>query len=260
MAAEEPDMSSSRPPADSTPAFTVDTIPPSEEAFEQEAERGPVGPALVIAAGVTAATAGVVSYAFRPEHAGKPLVLAALGGLNAVLLIATVLWLRSQGRLRLLKPHGGDLSFGALAAVGFYLATLAVRASLLDGPPQEAWLTRIYGQIGDARAAYVGIAILAIAAAEEVVWRGGVQTLLVDALGTSRGWLATTAAFALAQVPSTWLLADPVAGPNPLVFLLAVAGGAVWGLLAVKTERLGICVAAHALFVWAATQFPFTIF
>jgi len=259
MAAEEPDVSSSRPPADSTPALTVDTEPPPPGALA-EGERGPVLPALLVAAGVTAATAGAVSYAFRPEHAGKPVVLATLGGLNAVLLIASVLWLRGQGRLNVLKPHGGDLSFGALVAVGFYLASLGVRAGLLDGPPRGAWLTRIYAHLGDSRAVYMGIGILVIAAVEEVVWRGGVQTLLVDALGATRGWLATAAAFALSQAPTIWLLADPVAGPNPLVFLLALGGGAVWGLLALGTERLGICVAAHALFIWAVTQFPLTMF
>jgi len=251
---------STRPPADSTPALTVDTIPPADGDGVYEEPRGPILPALLATAGVTAATAGTVSFAFRSEHAGQPIVLASIAGLNAVLLLLTVAYLKSRGRLKLIRPQGGDLSFGALVAALFYVLSLGVRAGMLDSPPRSVWLTRIYAQLGDARAVYVGIAILVLAAVEEIVWRGGVQTLLVDALGDSRGWLATTAAFALAQVPSTWLLADPVAGPNPLVVLLAVGGGGVWGLIALKTERLGICMAAHALFVWAVMQFPLTMF
>ncbi|MEM1029221.1 MAG: type II CAAX endopeptidase family protein [Myxococcota bacterium] len=246
-----------RPPADSMPGMVFDAAPPSSTG--RPATSAPIVPALLATAAVTAAAAATAAFAWRLEHAGQPMQWVSFGGLYAVLLVMTVVYLAKTSRLDALKPRGGDLSFGALVAVGTYLVAVVLRTTVLDGAPGLSWLIRTYAQLGELREIYVGPSVLLVAAATEIVWRGGIQTALVDAPGPTRGWQVATVAFAAAQAPSLWLLSAVGTGPNPLLVALALGGGGVWGLIALKTQRLGISVAAHALFVWAVTQYPVTL-
>lgn len=230
-----------------------------------EPPRGPTGNktvAVAIAAVVTIATAVAIGFAFRPHHGGHPaMMLVTLGLCYGGFSLAAVVWLHRSGLLKeRLAPRRGDISFGFLLAAALYiLATLTRKALAPTGSDHEAWVTRIYLQLGDPAvtgAFAVGISVLLVAAAEELTWRGLVMERLAAAFGGTSGWLATTALYALVHVPTAFLLADPVAGPNPLLVLAAAGCGLVWGFLAMRIERLGPSLFAHALFTWGVVEYP----
>lgn len=223
--------------------------------------RGNKAVAALVAIVITTVSAAAIGYGFRVEHAGHPLMLAIIGFCYGGLALATLVWLHRQGLLReRLAPRRGDLAFGFLLAAALYIVATLVRKSLAPaGSDYEGWVTRIYLQLGNplfTSTFAVGIAVLLIAAAEELVWRGLVMDSLVAAFGGPRGWLVTTALYALAHVPTVWLLADPVAGPNPMLVAAAAGCGLMWGYLAMKIERLGPSLFSHALFTWGVVEFP----
>jgi uncharacterized protein len=217
--------------------------------------------AALIAASVSAGTALAVSYAFAPVLAGTAQMLAAIGALYTLLAGVTALWLRSRGELRAaLRPRSGDLARGAFVAALLYGVTMAVQLALAPrGTPREAWVMRLYLQLGDPDAdarVFVGAAVFVVAALEEVVWRGLVMRALEGPLGREGGWLASSALFAAAHAPTLFLLRDPVAGLNPLVVAAGLGGSIVWGRLVHRTGRLAPAIFAHAFFSWAVVSFP----
>ena len=236
--------------------------PPGEEtaqpaAASHEAKVGAWLPAI----GVTLVAAAALGYAFQPEQAGHVRMLMILGGAYGLLLVGACVWLGRRGQLAAkMAPRRGDITFGALLAVGTYMvATLAHLAISGRGSPREPWMMRIYLQIGDPQAAavfVVGLSVLAIAAAEEVVWRGWVMGSLAQRLTARRAWLLSTALYAVAHLPTVYLLRDPLAGPNPLLVLAALGGGLVWGYLAMRVDRLGPSMVGHALLAWAVVEYP----
>jgi membrane protease YdiL (CAAX protease family) len=231
--------------------------PPKDGGGAPRVAAGAGGIALL----ATLATAAAVTLAFRPERAGSPLVLGIIGGAYAPMLLATLWWLRRRGQLKQrLLPARGDITIGALIAGGCYMLAALVHLTLsgIEGI-EEAWIMRLYLHIGDPRTTVsftVGIAVLVIAAAEEVVWRGWVMASLVETLGEVRGWLGATALYALAHAATVVLLADPHAGPNPLLVTAAAGLGLLWGYLALRLGRLGPSLFAHALFSWAVVEYP----
>ncbi len=211
--------------------------------------------------GVTLAATAALSFAFLPEHAGQPRMLLTVGATYGVLLVGTCIWLARRGELeRRLAPRRGDITFGALLAVGTYMLALLAHFALTGrGSPREPWIMRVYLQVGDPRLTatfLVGLAVLAIAAAEEVVWRGWVMGGLRLRLSGRNAWLVSTALYAAAHLPTVYLLRDPVVGLNPLLLVASAGGGLVWGYLALKLDRLGPSVFAHALLSWALIEYP----
>lgn len=187
-----------------------------------------------------------------------PLLLAAVHGPLALVAVG---WLRRTGQLRQrLAPAYGDVTKGFLTAAGLFLAAFVIHHLATGrGSFREPWVMRAYLQVGDpfASGAWgVAAAVLAIAACEEITWRGGVMTLLADAIGARRAWLLTTALYGLSYAPTVYLLRDPLAGPNPLLLVAALVGGAVWGGLVLLFGRVPPVVIGHALLVWALLAFP----
>jgi membrane protease YdiL (CAAX protease family) len=232
--------------------------------LEAEAETAPVSTdgrgGIAIALVVTAIVAGCMWFAFDPRRAGLNM-LAVIGGTYAVLLVPTLLWLAREGTLRQqLTPARGDISIGALLAVLMYVVVVLLhRAIGTPGSIGGAWTMRLYLQIGDPRvtaAFYIGLGVMAVAAAEEIIWRGWVMRVLVKARGERAGWLLSTALYALAHAPTVYLLRDEIAGFNPMLVMAAGACGLAWGYLAVRIDRLGPSVFAHMLFSWAVIEFP----
>jgi len=210
---------------------------------------------------VSALVAVVFSFAFRPRWAGTGAMLAQVGGAYAVLLVAALVWLARRHELRAkLRPVSLDITLGALVAAGLYLPCFMIATLLLAPPsPRAAWILRLYLQIGDPRVTgtlAVGVGVLALGAAEEVVWRGWVMAALGERYGERRAWLVSSALYGLAHLPTAWLLAGTDAGPNPLLVSAAVGCGLVWGWLALRFGRLAPSIFAHALFSWAVVQFP----
>jgi uncharacterized protein len=156
--------------------------------------------------------------------------------------------------------RSGDLSFGFALALG--LGVLSALGRQVIAPPRtgaEIWLVRVYLQFGDVpreKGAYLGKAgaIVAVALLEELTWRGLVQPSLEGRFGVRRAWVLGALLFAAAHLPTTWQLAVPNGGPNPLVVMAALGCGLVWGFCAGRLRRLGPSLASHALYTYGLTM------
>ena len=219
------------------------------------------GEAISVAVGVTLATGIVIAFAFDSRRAGTRSMLIALGLFYAVIGAFALRRLDQRGELRSrLRPVSGDFTLGAVVAGALYgVAHLVDQLVASHGSIREAWIIRVYLQAGDPNApghVVVGGAVFLIAAIEELVWRGLVMRTLEAVYGARSALIVTSLLYALAHVPTLYLLRDPVAGLNPLVVLAALGCGTVWGLVYLRTERLVPALFAHALFSWAVVEFP----
>ncbi|RYE95045.1 MAG: CPBP family intramembrane metalloprotease [Myxococcales bacterium] len=204
--------------------------------------------------------AGASSVAFAIERAGQPIVLWSLLLANA-LLAAVSLWRmwRDGTLLDLFRWRRGDITLGFLVALGLAACTFAGRQMVAPpGTSADSWVVRLYLQLGPppaSRQAGVAflLAIVAVTVAEEVVWRGMVQQILEEKFGVRVGWIAAAVLYALAHLPTLWLMAMPPVGKNPLVMLAALFCGAVWGFLVARKQRLAPALVSHAIFTYALT-------
>jgi membrane protease YdiL (CAAX protease family) len=213
----------------------------------------------VLIAIAAAALVGIsIFVGMRPSVAGTPIVLAAPLFPYLVLVTAGIAQMRRDGTLSSkLRPRSGDLTFGALAAAMLYFGAVAGRELLSPrGSVREAWVARIYRQIGispelsNHHVVAVSIAIIVVAALEEISWRGFIFSILEERLGTRVAWPATALLYAAAHLPTLTLLTEPFAPPNPLVVLTALGCGLVWGLIVARTGRLPVAILSHVLFTW----------
>jgi membrane protease YdiL (CAAX protease family) len=212
----------------------------------------------------TMLVAAAVTIAMQQGMSGSPFALLVLALPYAVLAALGILYLRREGTLaEKLRPKSGDLTFGALVTVMLFFGAIAGRKFLAPhGSVREAWVVRVYLQIGDPelmqeRVLAASLAIVAVAILEEVAWRGLIYALVEERLGTRRAWPVTAVLYASAHLPTIVLLRDPYAGPNPLIVLAALGCGLVWGLIVARTGRLPVAIFSHAFFTWCvAVQFP----
>lgn len=205
-----------------------------------------------------------LSFGLRLDHAATPVVLLAIGVPYALLGGVAIARMWRDGVLgEKLRPRSGDLALGAFVGMLLYFATLAARMAIAPhGSTREQWLMRIYLQLGDPetiqrRLLPITLAVVAIAALEEIAWRGLGFALVEEKLGTRRAYPATAALYGLAHVPTLYVLAVPAAGYNPLVLFAALAGGLVWGFIVARTGRLPVAIFSHVVWTWlVAIQFP----
>ena len=199
-------------------------------------------------------------FAFATENAGRPVVIGSLLAANALLAAVSIwrMW-RDGTLLDLFAWRKGDITLGFGTAV-MLLASVFVGRQMVAprGTAAEAWLVRLYLQIGSppsdrGRAVLLMLAILAVTTAEEIVWRGMVQQVLEEKLGVRVGWIAAAALYALAHLPTVWLLAMPPVGLNPLVVMAALFCGSIWGFLVARKQRLAPALVSHALFTYTVT-------
>lgn len=215
----------------------------------------------IIAFFTTLLSALCVSFAFAPSHAGKRTALIPLALLYALLSALGIARLRKKGELgQSLKPHRGDLALGALLAALLYgIASAAMLFVSTHFKAQTAWIMRVYLQLGDRSdqdLLWLGAAVFAIAAMEEMTWRGLLMNALSEVLTPARAMLVCAALFALAHAPTLVVLSDPFAGPNPLLAAAGLACSLVWGFLVLRYKRLTPALFCHAFFSWAVVEFP----
>ena len=204
--------------------------------------------------------------AFRPEYAGTDRFWWLFGLPHLGLAAFAIERMRRDGRLReRLIPRGGDISIGAITALGLLAASWAVRASVTPaGSPRQAWLFWLYAQIGDPDRVQQSIVLTAtlcaIALAEEIIWRGYVLDRLSERFGKRRGWMLATLLYALAALPTAYTLRDAVAGPNPLLVFAAFGCGIVWTFMAARFGRLLPVAVSHVAFTYfSAVQFRWPV-
>jgi membrane protease YdiL (CAAX protease family) len=207
---------------------------------------------LLTVAVITAAMA----LAFRPEIAGTPRFWATLAIPYLALAALALYQLWNDGTLLdVLKPRWGDLSLGFLTAAVLLLASFGARAILAPaGSTRLSWLFRIYAQIGDPDAVQRSLVytalLLLIVVSEELVWRSMVLTELADRFGTRRAPPLAALAYGITALPTLFTLADPLAGPNPLLLTAALGCGIVWSFLASFKGRLLPVVICHGVFTY----------
>ena len=251
---------------------------PDEEAADFEVDAGPLTDsprarrqAWSVALGVTAAIAMAFTLAFGPSRRGSLTILAVMGVAYLILTFGAVSWLRQTAALRQrLQPTRGDITLGFIIALGLYLAAVMFHYLVTSEGVANGWLLQLYHHAGELHSplaarrqqafpmtsvATLG-AVLLIAAGEEAVWRGWVMDHLRRIYGERRGWLLATLMYAVAHLPTLWLLRDPGAGLNPLLVVAAAGCGLVWGWVAMATQRLPQVIVAHALFIWAVLEYP----
>ena len=185
-------------------------------------------------------------------------LVAAYTVLSAIALYA--MW--NDGTLvERLSPRWGDISLGAITAIVLLVASWGARAALAPaGSPQNAWLLHIYLQIGSPdriqRSVELTLLVVLVPVLEELVWRGLVLDRLGDRFGQRRGWPLAALLYAVALLPSVFLLADPAAGPNPLLIVAALGCGIVWSFMASIGGRLPPVIISHVAFTYfSALQF-----
>lgn len=197
------------------------------------------------------------AFAWAPERAGTHgFVLWVL--LPTLLLAAAgVAWLkREDGDLRLLAPRWGDATIAIVVALALFGAAWAlVHVLAPEGTPRQAWMLRLYLQFGPPgplkeHMGLVVLGLVVIAGAEEILWRGVVTRLCEPLVGSRRAWIVSAVLYALAHLPTLWLLGDETAGKNPMLVLGALGAGLVWGALARRLGRLFPGILSHVAFDW----------
>jgi membrane protease YdiL (CAAX protease family) len=209
-------------------------------------------------------------FAFDEARAGKPAFFLLMGAPTTVIAIIAAIRAKRDGILFYKDREGvlkgwlavraGDFTRGFVGCGVLFGASWAfTKIAIPAHSPREAWVARLYLQIGDPselRKQVVPIvaAIIVAAIAEEIVWRGLVTTLLEEVVGSRRAWIFSAALYSLAHVPTAIVMRDPVAGPNPLVPLAALGAGLLWGGMARRYERLLPGIFAHILFDWTVVM------
>jgi len=197
-----------------------------------------------------------IAYSFSEARAGSPLFWLGLGLPYLVLVLVSLRKMWSDGTLLdLLTPRWGDLSLGAVSMMLLLFASWAARKVLCPvGSPRQAWLFRIYLQLGNPEhlqhSTIYTLLIVLICAAEEIVWRGMVLGDLTARFGRRAALPLSAIAYGAAMLPTLWLLRDPVAGVNPLLVTAAVGCGIVWSFLAAQVGRLPPVVISHMAFTY----------
>jgi hypothetical protein len=209
---------------------------------------------IALVVGVT----GAASYfGFGLERAGTLGFWVCVGAPTFALAAVAVVRARRDGELRgWLRFVWGDPTRGIVSAALLVIIALGVVHALAPaGSPRESWMARMYLQFGHPgilrdNAALVAAGVISITAAEEIVWRGFVTTLLAEKIGSRRAWIVAAVLYAVALAPTAWALRDPVAGLNPMPALAALGLGLAWGAMARATGRLVPGILSHAAFDW----------
>jgi uncharacterized protein len=207
---------------------------------------------------VLAVMAAANAFAFSPRFAGQLTFVWVLAVPSLVFAAIAIYRMDRDGTLlELFRVRAGDVSIGVGTTLGIGLAIFGVRSQVMPaGSPADAWLLRLYLHLGktpDDRSTYalVAVAFLVVALLEEITWRGLVQQVLEERFGVKKGWLLTASLYALAYVPTLWMLRMPPAGLNPLLPAAALLCGTIWGFLAGRLQRLPPVLLSHALFTFA---------
>ncbi len=204
-------------------------------------------------------TAAATAFAFRPDHAGTlafPVTILAASAALAVLAVAIAY--RDGVLLDWVKPRWGAFSGGAgTALVLFAVAYVIVKVLAPDGSHRQAWLLRLYLQMGSPqilreKAVLVGAAIVLFAITDGLVWRGLVPSVLASRFGSRRAWIAAGALYGVSYVPAALMLREGGAGPNLLLVAGALSTGWILGASTRIFGRLVPGIIGHALFAWFA--------
>lgn len=191
------------------------------------------------------------------DSARWPPAWARLLPAYAVLAVLSAWRLGRRGQLRqLLRFRPGDPSLGiGLGLALLLLAWISSRVLLPSTSVPHAWILRLFLLAGDTSTPAAVGCLLGLALCDELTWRGLVQGELDERWGARRGWIVGAVLYAAAHAPTLVTLRDDLAGPNPLLLLLALGSGLCWGFLRARSGRLVPAILSHAAFAYLATQY-----
>jgi membrane protease YdiL (CAAX protease family) len=154
-------------------------------------------------------------------------------------LVLGALALAGEPSLRRTRLRRGDLALGAGGAAALYgIFRLGDRMARRIMPRGEAEIDAVYGLRSLRPASEIAARLtFVIGPAEELFWRGLVQSRLTRRYGPARGAALAAAAYGGAHV---------VTGNATLVGAASVAG-AFWSTLAAGGLSMGALIAGHAL-------------
>ena len=210
---------------------------------------------------VCAVVAATSAIAFRPAWFGSLWFWVSLLGCYGTLASIAIYRMWDEGLLRqIFTLRRGDFSLGVISGLvliaGAWLGEMMITPV---GSLEHSW--RIYVQllVGDPlelrRSIPLTLALLVIAALEEIVWRAMVLDSLMQRFGARRAWPLGALLYAISLLPTAYTLAGP-AGPNPLLPLAALGCGLVWSFMARLVGRLPPMIISHMVFSYfIASQF-----
>lgn len=210
---------------------------------------------------VVATTTLACATAFRPEWGGTWYFWGTLLLAYGLLAGWAIYRMWDEGIVRdVFRFKGGDFAIGAMSALVLLLGATVAKALITpEGSEERVWLAYVFLIVGDPatlqQSIAMTLALLAIAAMEEVVWRALVLDQLMQRFGDRRAWPLSAVFYAASLLPTSYLLAGP-AGPNPLLPLAALGCGLVWGFMANLMRRLPPVIVSHMVFTYfTAIQF-----
>lgn len=225
---------------------------------------GWVAPSSVLVAVGAIVGAGAVGRAADAADAGNVVVLAAGAGTLYGILLAFSWYVRRRlGTERGMRFDFGltfrwsDIPFGfLLSVIGRFAAAVVLLPLILIDEDYVSPDRSAFEGVGDGVPALIGLTIVAVVLApifEELFFRGVLQRSLDSVLPP---WAAIAIASVLFGMAHLSLDLGPA---NVGVVLAITAAGAVLGITAHVTKRLGRSIAAHAvfnvvpvLFAWAS--------
>lgn len=180
-----------------------------------------------------------------------PLAIALIAGLGALtdhvwwrmlaanlVLVPLCLALVPLPWRALWRPTPRALAIGALSGAALVgLGWVGSRALLAAAPELGPQIAGVYGWATLLPSALAGPLLVAIAAGEEVVWRGAVAFAVAGRFGPWWGCVAAAVTFALAHVSLG----------VPVLVVAALGAGFFWAWLGLKTRSLAAVLACHVL-------------
>lgn len=202
------------------------------------------GTALVLVGVLAFAVVGVAVFERLLLLVGLSVVLQAVG--FAVVAVA-YLARRDVGIafLRIRRPTLADVGWTVAGLAALFVGHLALNLLVARfGPPDPGThqLIELGRRQPDVLLLLVPLSLFVVGPGEEVLFRGVVQTRLVEAYGTAAGVVAASALFAVAHLPSYG--SGSVAVPIGALFVLSLVFGTVYEV----TDNLLVPAAVHGVY------------
>ncbi len=185
----------------------------------------------------TLAFASIVGWLAAASMAGPLGIWLSVGGAALVLGIAVLLFQRPASKA-LLRPRAWLVLLGAAAGGVMAVATYLLYPPFSRILPFIATDTaRLYAAFRAPSFVVASVALVPIILGEELVWRGVVQTSLVERLGAWRGIPLAAVVYALVHAPLG----------SPVLVAVAFFCGLAWGIMRAMTASLVPTLVAHLL-------------
>ena len=183
------------------------------------------------------ALAASVVWLAAAASSGGVGIWSAIGG-AAIALGVAVLLVDRPAAAALLRPSPRLVLLGVLAGGSMAAATYVLYPALARSSPWIATdAARLYAAFRAPSLLVASLALLPVIVGEELVWRGAMQTALVQRFGPRAGVAWAAVAYALANTPIG----------SPVLVAVALCCGLAWGILRATTASLVPSLIAHLL-------------